>query len=203
MNAQYIDTKWTVTGYFGELWYAEEEDILGKQQEFFKGWADGVFYSCDYAGQSATYNSYKIKEFIENKEFELVNQDNAFSKVFTQNGLTNENSKVFVHRITCNGKKVVDRKVLYPFITVDGFNKCVPRDVPGIVFLSGGQADELATAHLDAINKMGPLSWKISFSYGRALQAAPLKTWSGKPENISAAQAAFTHRASMNKLAAF
>ena len=81
LNAQYIDTKWTVTGYFGELWYAEEEDILGKQQEFFKGWADGVFYSCDYAGQSATYNSYTIKEFIENKEFELVNQDKAFSKV--------------------------------------------------------------------------------------------------------------------------
>ena len=65
LNAQYIDTKWTVTGYFGELWYAEEEDILGKQQEFFKGWADGVFYSCDYAGQSATYNSHTIKEFVE------------------------------------------------------------------------------------------------------------------------------------------
>ncbi len=87
-------------------------------------------------------------------------------------------------------------------MTLDCFNKCVPQAVPGIIFLSGGQADELATAHLDAINKMGPLSWKISFSYGRALQAAPLKTWSGKPENISAAQAAFTHRASMNKLAA-
>ncbi len=87
-------------------------------------------------------------------------------------------------------------------MTLDCFNKCVPQAVPGIIFLSGGQADELATAHLDAINKMGPLSWKISFSYGRALQAATLKTWSGKPENISAAQAAFTHRASMNKLAA-
>ena len=86
-------------------------------------------------------------------------------------------------------------------ITLDCFNKCVPQDVPGIIFLSGGQADELATAHLDAINKMGPHKWKISFSYGRALQAAPLKTWSGKPENVSAAQAAFTHRASMNKLA--
>lgn len=86
-------------------------------------------------------------------------------------------------------------------MTLDCFNKCVPQDVPGIIFLSGGQADELATAHLDAINKMGPHSWKISFSYGRALQAAPLKTWSGKPENVSAAQAAFTHRASMNKLA--
>ena len=86
-------------------------------------------------------------------------------------------------------------------MTLDCFNKCVPQDVPGIIFLSGGQADELATAHLDAINKMGPHSWKISFSYGRALQAAPLKTWSGKPENVSAAKAAFTHRASMNKLA--
>lgn len=86
-------------------------------------------------------------------------------------------------------------------MTLDCFNKCVPQEVPGIIFLSGGQADELATAHLDAINKMGPHSWKISFSYGRALQAAPLKTWSGKPENVSAAQAAFTHRASMNKLA--
>ena len=47
LNAQYIDTKWTVTGYFGELWYAEEKDILGKKQEFFKGWANGFFYSCD------------------------------------------------------------------------------------------------------------------------------------------------------------
>ena len=87
-------------------------------------------------------------------------------------------------------------------MTLDCFNKCVPQAVPGIVFLSGGQSDELATAHLDAMNKMGPHSWKISFSYGRALQGAPLKTWGGKPENIIAAQAAFTHRAAMNKLAA-
>lgn len=87
-------------------------------------------------------------------------------------------------------------------MTLDCFNKCVPQAVPGIVFLSGGQSDELATAHLDAMNKMGPHSWKISFSYGRALQAAPLNTWGGKPENIIAAQAAFTHRAAMNKLAA-
>ena len=123
LNAQYIDTKWTVTGYFGELWFAEEEDILGKQQEFFKGWANGVFYSCDYAGQSATYNAYTLKEFLGNKEFELVNQDKAFSKVFAENGLLNENAKIFVHRITCNGEKVVDRKVLYPFITVDGSSK--------------------------------------------------------------------------------
>ena len=61
--AQFLDAKWTVTEYFGELWYAEEEDIIGKQQQFFEGWADGVFYSCDYAGQSSTYNAYTIKEF--------------------------------------------------------------------------------------------------------------------------------------------
>ena len=122
-SAQSIDTKWTVTGYFGELWFAEEEEILDKHQEFHKGWADGVFYSCDYAGQSATYNTHAIKEFLGNKEFGLVNQDNAFSKVFAANGLLNENTKVFVHRITCNGRKVSDRKVLYPFITVDGYNK--------------------------------------------------------------------------------
>ena len=58
---------------------------------------------------------------------------------------------------------------------------CVPPAVAGIAFLSGGQSDEEATAHLDAMNKLGPLPWKLTFSYGRALQAAPQKAWSGKP----------------------
>jgi fructose-bisphosphate aldolase class I len=79
---------------------------------------------------------------------------------------------------------------------------CVPAAVPGIAFLSGGQSDEEATAHLDAMNKMGDLPWRVSFSYGRALQAAPQKTWSGKSENVAAAQRAFSHRAMMNSLAA-
>jgi fructose-bisphosphate aldolase class I len=78
---------------------------------------------------------------------------------------------------------------------------CVPAAVPGIAFLSGGQSDEEATAHLDAINKLGPLPWRVTFSYGRALQAAPQKAWSGKSENIGAAQRAFDHRARMNGLA--
>jgi fructose-bisphosphate aldolase, class I len=77
----------------------------------------------------------------------------------------------------------------------------VPAAVPGIAFLSGGQSDEQATAHLDAMNKMGPLPWRVSFSYGRALQAAPQKIWSGKAENVAAAQRAFSHRAMMNGLA--
>ncbi len=86
--------------------------------------------------------------------------------------------------------------------TLRVLKECVPAAVPGIAFLSGGQSDEDATAHLDAINKMGPLPWYVSFSYGRALQAAPQKTWSGKSENVAAAQRAFSHRAMMNSLAA-
>jgi fructose-bisphosphate aldolase class I len=73
--------------------------------------------------------------------------------------------------------------------------------VPGIAFLSGGQSDEEATAHLDAINKIGNLPWNVTFSYGRALQAAPQKAWAGRKENVSAAQHAFAHRAHMNGLA--
>src|SRR6202166_4036621 len=79
---------------------------------------------------------------------------------------------------------------------------CVPAAVPGIAFLSGGQSDEDATAHLDAMNKMGPLPWSLTFSYGRALQAAPQKAWAGKSENVATAQRAFAHRALMNSLAA-
>lgn len=86
--------------------------------------------------------------------------------------------------------------------TVRVLKACVPASVPGIAFLSGGQSDEEATAHLDAINKLGPLPWHVTFSYGRALQAAPQKFWSGKSENVAAAQRAFGHRASMNGLAA-
>jgi len=86
--------------------------------------------------------------------------------------------------------------------TVKLLKNCVPGAVPGIAFLSGGQSDEEATAHLDAMNKIGNLPWSLTFSYGRALQAAPQKAWSGKTENVAAAQRAFTHRAQMNGLAA-
>jgi fructose-bisphosphate aldolase class I len=86
--------------------------------------------------------------------------------------------------------------------TVRLLKACVPAAVPGIAFLSGGQSDEEATAHLDAMNKIGNLPWRLTFSYGRALQAAPQKAWSGKSENVAAAQRAFSHRAKMNGLAA-
>jgi fructose-bisphosphate aldolase, class I len=84
----------------------------------------------------------------------------------------------------------------------------VPAAVPGIAFLSGGQSDEEATAHLDAMNRLAacggtnPVPWPLTFSYGRALQAAPQKAWSGKADNVAAGQKAFAHRALMNSLAA-
>ena len=78
----------------------------------------------------------------------------------------------------------------------------VPEELPGITFLSGGQSDIDATAHLDAMNKIGGFSWKLSFSYGRALQQAALKAWMGKEENMTNAKSAFSHRALMNKKAA-
>jgi fructose-bisphosphate aldolase, class I len=85
--------------------------------------------------------------------------------------------------------------------TIRLLKACVPAAVPGIAFLSGGQSDEEATAHLNAINAIGNLPWKVTFSYGRALQAAPQRAWSGKSENVPAGQRAFSHRALMNALA--
>ncbi len=85
--------------------------------------------------------------------------------------------------------------------TIHLLKACVPAAVPGIAFLSGGQSDQDATAHLSAMNRIGGLPWSLTFSYGRALQAAPQKAWSGKAENVAAGQNAFSHRARMNGLA--
>ena len=85
--------------------------------------------------------------------------------------------------------------------TIDCLKAYVPDDLPGITFLSGGQSDIDATAHLDAMNKIGGFNWKLSFSYGRARQQPALKAWMGKIENAAQAQQALSHRALMNKLA--
>jgi len=85
--------------------------------------------------------------------------------------------------------------------TVRRLRRTVPAAVPGIVFLSGGQSDELATAHLNAMNRLGPHPWELSFSYGRALQAPALSAWAGRPENVPAAQRALLRRARLNSLA--
>ncbi|MFN2628724.1 MAG: class I fructose-bisphosphate aldolase [Gaiellaceae bacterium] len=86
-------------------------------------------------------------------------------------------------------------------MTVKCFLRHVPAAVPGIVFLSGGQSDEDATVHLNAMNALGPHPWQLSFSYGRALQAAALKAWVGKTENVEAGRRAFYHRAKLNSAA--
>ncbi|TMG50475.1 MAG: fructose-bisphosphate aldolase class I [Chloroflexi bacterium] len=88
--------------------------------------------------------------------------------------------------------------------TVNCFKESVPAAVPGIVFLSGGQSDEEATVNLDAINRYAAkvgAPWQLSFSYGRGLQAAPQKVWSGKADNVAAAQRAFFHRAKLTAAA--
>ena len=87
-------------------------------------------------------------------------------------------------------------------MTVACLKATVPPAVPGIAFLSGGQTEEQATENLSLMNAMGGLPWALTFSYGRALQQAALKAWGGKPENVAAGQAAFTHRAKMNGMAA-
>ncbi len=87
--------------------------------------------------------------------------------------------------------------------TVRTFRQVVPAAVPGIVFLSGGQSSEKATAHLNAMNAMGDHPWQLSFSYGRALQEHALAAWGGKPDNVSAAQKAFLKRARLNGAARY
>ncbi|MBB2973500.1 class I fructose-bisphosphate aldolase [Mesorhizobium sp. RMAD-H1] len=119
-----------------------------------------------------------------------------------------------------DARVVLEGMILKPNMVIDGKNarkasveevaektvRClkstVPATVPGIAFLSGGQSDEEATAHLSAMNAAFDMPWKLTFSYGRALQAAALKAWGGKPENVAAGQRAFAHRARMNALAA-
>jgi len=120
----------------------------------------------------------------------------------------------------CEARVKLEGMILKPNMVIDGKNarhasveevaektvRClketVPAAVPGIAFLSGGQPDEEATAHLSAMNAIGVLPWVLTFSYGRALQAAAMKAWGGKRENVAAGQRAFSHRAKMNCLAA-
>src|SRR6185312_14740106 len=86
--------------------------------------------------------------------------------------------------------------------TVQVLKRTVPAAVPGVVFLSGGQTPEQATAHLDAMNRLGALPWNLSFSYGRALQEPPLQAWRGQSGNVAAAQQALLKRARLNSAAA-
>jgi len=111
-QADYVDTTWVVIGFKGEAWYANTSAVSGSSQRFYKGEAAGVFYQCDYAGQSSTYTTYTVNEFLANKEFELLKPAEAI--------LRKSGKNIYVHRITCNGNdNPLKRKVLYPFITTD------------------------------------------------------------------------------------
>ncbi len=129
-------------------------------------------------------------------------------------------TRMTLHRVfdeLCSQRIVFDEMLLKPNMALPGYDgsetatvdevadrslemfyDTVPASVPGLVFLSGGQSDELATERLQAMVARGPHPWKLSFSYGRALQAAPLKAWRGEESNVEAAQAAYLHRARCN-----
>jgi fructose-bisphosphate aldolase, class I len=136
---------------------------------------------------------YQVTEFVLKETFEqLYEQRIALEGMVLKPNMVVPGKKSGQH---ASVEEVAER-------TLKLLKNCVPPAVPGIAFLSGGQSDEEATAHLDALNRLGELPWHMTFSYGRALQAAPQKAWSGKSENVAAAQRAFTHRARMNALAA-
>jgi fructose-bisphosphate aldolase class I len=135
---------------------------------------------------------YEVTEFVLKETFQQL----YYQKVALEGIVLKPNMAI-------SGKKSAKKASVQEVAekTVRMLKNCVPGAVPGIAFLSGGQSDEEATAHLDAMNKIGNLPWKLTFSYGRALQAAPQKAWSGKSGNVGAAQGAFAHRAKMNGLA--
>jgi len=110
-NAQFIDTKWTVIKSVGEGWHEKPKDVIGKSQEFYEGWADGYFFQCDYEGQSATFTNYSLSDFLNNPEFKIFKKEKDKLSFLGKN--------VFVHRISCNGNK----RVLYPFVTIEPGNK--------------------------------------------------------------------------------
>ena len=134
----------------------------------------------------------EVTEFVQ----KMVFQELYYAKVKLEGIVLKPN--MIVPGKKC-AKQVSDEEIAEKTLRV--LKECVPPAVPGIAFLSGGQSEVEATARLDAMNKIGGGPWKLSFSYGRALQAAPQKAWSGKRENLAAAQAAFAHRARMNGLA--
>jgi fructose-bisphosphate aldolase class I len=143
-------------------------------------------------GENDLDTCYQVTEFVLKETFQQL----YYQKVALEGIVLKPNMAI-------SGKKCPKRAGVDEVAekTVKMLKNCVPGAVPGIAFLSGGQSDEEATAHLDTMNKIGNLPWHLTFSYGRALQHAPQKAWSGKSENVAAAQRVFAHRARMNGLA--
>lgn len=108
--ADFIDTRWSVVGFTGEAWFINSQSVIGQSQTFNRGFSEGVFYNCDYAGQSSMYTRYDNDAFFANPEFEL------FLPLREEMTLSSEG--LFVHRITCEGSgNPAQRRVMYPFVT--------------------------------------------------------------------------------------
>lgn len=109
-HADFIDTRWSVVGFTGEAWFINPQSVIGQSQLFNKGYAEGVFYNCDYTGQSSTHTRYENDAFFANPEFAL------FAPL--REGMTLSSEALFVHRITCEGGgNPAQRRVIYPFVT--------------------------------------------------------------------------------------
>jgi hypothetical protein len=109
-KADSIDGQWSIVGFTGEAWFVNPQELIGKTQEFSGGSASGPLYACDFAGQSMTYNVYENDDFFANPEFVRF--------LPLKDGMTLSSSKLFVHRITCNGNdQPMARRVLYPIVT--------------------------------------------------------------------------------------
>lgn len=110
-SADFVDTTWTVETFTGEAWFVDPEKVVGSTQMFNGGYAEGVFYDCDFNGQSMTYITYANDDFFNNPEFEKFTPVSADMEA--------DSDTLFVHRITCNGNELVPPRVLYPFVTND------------------------------------------------------------------------------------
>ncbi|PIE14860.1 MAG: hypothetical protein CSA68_09325 [Rhodobacterales bacterium] len=109
-QADFIDTRWSVVDFTGEAWFISPQSVIDQSQTFNRGYAEGVFYTCEYAGQSSTYTQYNNAAFFANPEFELF--------LPLQEEMTLSSEVLFVHRITCEGGGNPDkRRVMYPFVT--------------------------------------------------------------------------------------
>mgnify|MGYP000963614990 CR=1 FL=1 len=143
-------------------------------------------------GNHTIERCYEVSERILKKVFEeLANED-----VYLPGILLKPNMVVSGSDCSVQGDMMAVAEM-----TVKCLTESVPAEVPGIVFLSGGQSEVEATEHLNAMNKLGNHPWSLSFSYGRALQQSALKTWNGQKDNLEATYAVFHHRAEMNSLA--
>lgn len=109
-QADFIDARWSVVGFTGEAWFINLQSVIGQSQTFNRGYAEGVFYNCDYAGQSSTYTRYDNDAFFANPEFELF--------LPLREEMTLSSETLYVHRITCEGGgNPAKRRVMYPFVT--------------------------------------------------------------------------------------